>query len=86
MYTSIITVPNETGLHARPASQLAELCQTFDSELRIYSEEDEIDPKSIISILSGGIGKGSIIKLTAEGSDAQEAGKAITAFIESLTE
>ena len=86
MFSATITVPNETGLHARPASQLAELSQTFESELRIIFGEDEIDPKSIISILSGGIGQGSVIKLTAEGPDEQHAGESLVTFIEALTE
>jgi len=86
MFSATITVPNETGLHARPASQLAQLSQTFESQLRIIFGEEVIDPKSIISILSGGIAQGSIIKLTAEGPDEQFAGESLVNFIEALTE
>jgi len=86
MISTTVTVVNETGLHARPASQLATLSQTFESKLRIIRGENEMDPKSIISILSGGIAQGTTVELTAEGPDEQNAIEELVAFIEALTE
>lgn len=86
MFEKKLIVKNETGLHARPASDLTVLCQKFDSEILILASEAEVNPKSIISILAGGIGKGCNIKLQVVGSDELEAGEAIVAFIENLTD
>ena len=87
MFKTSVTIPNKTGLHARPASQLSALCQKFENEeLRIITSEKEIDPKSVIGILSAGIKQGTTIELTAKGPDEEKAGKEIAAFIEKLTE
>ena len=87
MFSTRVTVPNKTGLHARPASQLTALCQKFETEeIRIVTNEKEIDPKSIIAILSAGIKQGSTIEFTVEGPNEEKAGKEIVAFIEGLNE
>jgi len=86
MFQKELVVHNETGLHARPASDLSNLCQQYESEITIISGEMEINPKSIISILSGGIYKGAKVLLQVEGIDEEAAGNAIAEFIENLKE
>ena len=90
MFTADLTVKNKTGLHARPASQLVMLSQKFESEILIsFGDENdrvEVDPKSIISILSAGIGQGTPITLSVNGPDEETAGPALVEFIDSLTE
>jgi len=63
-----------------------ELCQKFESDLCILYSGTEVNPKSIIDILSAGIKQGTAIQLTAEGPDEQAAVAEIAAFIESLIE
>jgi len=86
MISAKVTVNNRTGLHARPASQLVQLSSKFESELQIITDNDEINPKSIISVLSGGISQGTTIELRAEGPDEQDAIRKIVELIESFTE
>jgi len=86
MFSATVTVKNRTGLHARPASQLVQLSKKFESRLRIINGDDEIDPKSIISLLSGGISQGATVEISAEGPDEQDAVRDIVALIESFTE
>jgi phosphocarrier protein len=86
MFSATVTVPNKTGLHARPASQLVMLSQKFESKLRIVSGDAEVDPTSIISILAAGIKQGTTVELTAEGPDEEAAGRDILNFIKGLTE
>ena len=86
MFSATVTVKNSTGLHARPASQLVMLSQKFESEICITSPDAEIDPKSIISVLSGGVKKGTTIDVKAEGTDEEAAVTQIVALIESFTE
>ncbi len=81
-----ITVTNKTGLHARPASLLASLCQRFDSEITMINNSIHINPKSIISILTGGVNKGTKVLICVEGPDEVEAMKQICEFIEGLEE
>ena len=86
MFERQIKVSNETGLHARPASDLTVLCQKFDSDILIITPDTEINPKSIISILAGGVSQGTTIRLRVEGVDEEEAGEQISRFIEELKE
>ena len=86
MFERQIKVSNKTGLHARPASDLTVLCQKFDSDILIITPDTEIKPKSIISILAGGVSQGTTIRLRVEGVDEEEAGEQISRFIEELKE
>ena len=64
MYTQEITVNNEVGLHARPA--------TFFIQ----------NAKSLLGVLSLGIVKGTKITLIADGSDEEDAVKALVELVE----
>lgn len=86
MFEAKLKVMNETGLHARPASDLMSLSNRFKSDICILTENARINPKSIISILGGGVYKGTEITLRIEGEDEEEAGKALTELIQNLTD
>ena len=86
MLTKELVVRNKTGLHARPATDLVNLCKRFVSTVKITAGEAEINPKSIISILSGGVFTGTRITVTAEGVDEEAAIREITYLIENLAD
>lgn len=86
MFEKKVKINNKTGLHARPASDLTNLCQKFESDIKIITEEGEINPKSIISILAGGVYQGMEVTLLVEGADEKEAGEAIVELIRNLTD
>jgi phosphocarrier protein len=77
-----LMINNETGLHARPASQLVKKAAKFKSKIEIITGEKEVNAKSIMGIMSLGIGKGDEIILKAEGEDAEAAVEGLTEFIE----
>lgn len=88
MYSRKTIVKNRTGLHARPATQFIELAKRFQSRIQITNlsleEEDNIgNAKSIISILSLGMGQGSQIEIFAVGEDEQEAVDALIELVDS---
>ncbi len=72
-----ITVTNATGLHARPASAFVQTANKFKSSIFIEKAEKQLNAKSIISVLSGGIGKGTSVTLVIEGEDEAIAEKAL---------
>ena len=86
MISANTTVKNKTGLHARPASELARFCQKYESSLFINSGDTQYDLKSIVSIMSMGLKQGTPIEVVAEGPDENEAVNEVVTFIESLTE
>lgn len=77
-------IVNELGLHARPATQIVNLVNRFDSEILLTSNGVTVDMKSIMGVLSLGITKGSTILVRADGSDEVEAINAISKKIVNL--
>lgn len=68
-----LTITNETGLHARPASELVKNASSFVSNIQILIADKVADAKSIINILSLGLRKGDVITLTVDGIDEKDA-------------
>ncbi|PLT34390.1 phosphocarrier protein HPr [Bacillus sp. V5-8f] len=63
----------ETGIHARPATLLVQAAGKFDSEINLEYNGKKVNLKSIMGVMSLGIGKNAEIKISAEGSDEQDA-------------
>lgn len=80
-----VTIQSAEGLHARPASQLAGKAQGFKSETLLVHGEKEINAKSIMHILSGGITGGIDITVRCNGDDEAEALEAIVNFVETIS-
>jgi phosphocarrier protein len=77
-----VKITNDTGLHARPASQLVKKAGKFESKIEIMTQNKEVNAKSIMGIMSLGLGKGDEITLRADGDDAKAALKTLVEFIE----
>lgn len=74
-------VTAKTGLHARPAAQFVEVASKFDAEIYICFNELEANAKSIISVLSLGLGQEDIFTLKIEGPDEKLALEKLEKFI-----
>lgn len=55
MVSQKTTVVNQSGLHARPASELAKICTKCNSDIIISIGEKRLNPKSILNIMSAAI-------------------------------
>jgi len=77
MISETITITNETGLHARPASVFVSTAAKFKSELMLQKGEKQVNAKSIMGVLSLGITKGTDIIISAQGPDEEEAVNAL---------
>ena len=73
-------VTNEQGIHARPATNLVQLANGFDSDLHLVYNGKTVDLKSIMGVLSLGVTRGSRVMVRATGSDESEAIKSIKKF------
>ncbi|ERG66210.1 phosphocarrier protein HPr [Exiguobacterium sp. SH3S2] len=67
------TVVADSGIHARPATQLVNTASKFQSDINLEYNGKTVNLKSIMGVLSLGIAKDSTIKITAAGDDAEEA-------------
>ncbi len=67
------TIVNALGLHARAAARLVKLTGTFQSDIYLEKDGQEVDGKSIMGILMLAAAKGSQVSVRTEGDDAKEA-------------
>jgi phosphocarrier protein HPr len=77
-----IEIKNKLGLHARAAAKLVHVAARFKSDIKIRKGDEEVDGKSILGILLLAAGRGSVIKLRADGPDEREALDAIESLID----
>lgn len=82
MYTQNVTINNEVGLHARPATFFIQKANEFKSGIWVEKEERRVNAKSLLGVLSLGIVKGTNIALVADGSDEKEAVDALVSLIQ----
>ena len=81
MVTRDLEIINKLGLHARAAAKLVHTSARFTAEVKIRKGDEEVDGKSILGILLLAAGKGSVITVSADGPDEQEAVDAIARLI-----
>lgn len=67
----------ETGIHARPATLIVREAGKFNSNIELEYNGKTVNLKSIMGIMSLGIGKNAVIKIKANGTDENEAMNAI---------
>ena len=73
MYTQNVTINNEVGLHARPATFFIQKANEFKSGIWLEKDERRVNAKSLLGVLSLGIVKGTTITLLTDGADEKEA-------------
>ena len=67
------TVTAETGIHARPATILVQTASDYKSDLQLTYEGKTVNLKSIMGVMSLGVGKNANITITANGDDEKDA-------------
>ena len=83
MFVKEVTVQNQVGLHARPATFFIQKANEFKSSIWIEKEERRVNAKSLLGILSLGIVGGTTIKIIADGTDEQTAVDSLIELFES---
>ena len=83
MYMKDVTVQNQIGLHARPATFFIQKANEFKSSIWVEKEERRVNAKSLLGVLSLGIVGGASIRIIADGADEQAAVDALVKLIDS---
>jgi len=76
-----LTISNEEGLHARPAAKFVKLATQFSSDIWVEKDDEEINGKSIMGLMMLAAAKGSVIRVSAEGEDAEQAIEKISELV-----
>ncbi len=77
-----VTVENDSGLHARPASILVKTASQFASDFRIHMMGFTINGKSILGVLTLAAECGAEMELELDGPDENEALEALVKLFE----
>jgi phosphocarrier protein HPr len=64
---------NKLGLHARAASSLVKIANSFDADVYIGKEELRVNGKSIMGVLLLAASQGSTIQVETSGPDEEQA-------------
>ena len=82
MVEKILTVKNRAGIHARPATLIAQLANKFTSEITLEKDSIVINAKSIMGVITMAAGYNTTLTLKVEGPDESEAASAIEDLLE----
>ena len=79
MKEATVTVLNKAGIHARPAALLVQTAGKFSSTVFFEKNNERVNGKSIMGVITLGAVYNTVIKIIADGKDEEEA---VTAIVE----
>ena len=83
MYIKEVSLQNQVGLHARPATFFIQKANEFKSSIWIEKDERRVNAKSLLGVLSLGIIGGTDIKIIADGADENNAVDSLVKLVNS---
>ena len=73
MISRNITIQNNVGLHARPATFFIQKANSYKSSIWVEKDDRRVNAKSLLGVLSLGVTRGMQITLIADGQGEVEA-------------
>lgn len=73
MIKETIMLDNETGIHARPATEIAKIAMKYKSDINLVVNEKKINAKSPLTIMAAGIKSKTEIEIECDGEDESDA-------------
>jgi len=88
MVEKSIEILNESGLHARPASDFVKFVKGFDAKISIVKDDKTVNAKSILHVLSLSLKKGTtcLLRVEGENENEEEVLDKITEYIRNIKE
>src|SRR5690606_16314080 len=83
MPSQSVTLPNPTGLHARPAKVFAKAASAAPGTVTIAKDGREVNASSVLSVLTLDCHQGDEVTITVEGEDADATLAELVALVES---
>ncbi len=78
-----VKILNKTGLHARSAALFVQVANKFRANIRIKKEKQEVNGKSILSVMMIAAAYGTKITIKAKGKDEKIALAKLKELVES---
>ena len=81
MASAELTIVNKLGLHARASAKLTQVASGFKSDVWLTRNGRRVNAKSIMGVMMLAAGRGSTVRIDADGGDAEEAIRELLALI-----
>ncbi|MFW5913776.1 MAG: phosphocarrier protein HPr [Bacillota bacterium] len=78
-----ITITDEAGMHARPASKLAQEAAKYDEDIKLTYNGKTVDLKSIMGVMSLGVPQHAEVTIAVTGDDEENT---LNALIKAMDE
>lgn len=75
------TITDPQGIHARPAGILVKEAAKYESSITLEKDGKSGDAKRIFAVMGLGVKSGQTINVKVDGSDEEEAAKAVEEFL-----
>lgn len=82
MKEQVVVVQNRAGIHARPAALLVQTASRFKASVFFEKNNERVNGKSIMGVITLGAVFNTKIKIVTEGSDEEEAINAIAGLFD----
>ena len=77
-----LTIVNKRGLHARAAARFVQTAERFEAEITVTKDSTTVGGTSIMGLMMLAAGPGSVIRVSAEGTDAEAALAALAELVD----
>jgi phosphocarrier protein HPr len=67
-----VTIVNQYGIHARPAALFVKTASRFDADVFVEKDSNRVSGKSIMGLMTLEASRGSTLKVSVAGSDAEQ--------------
>lgn len=83
MVKETFVIENETGLHARPATEIAKIAMKYPCNVNLIVNGKTISAKSPLMIMSAGIKSKTELEILCDGEDEEQAIEELKTFLQS---
>ncbi|QCI27057.1 HPr family phosphocarrier protein [Buchnera aphidicola] len=84
MFQKNVKIISPNGLHTRPAAKFVKSAKKFKSEIIITTNNNSANAKSLFNLQTLNLTKGTVITITANGTDEKDAVKYLTKILMEL--
>lgn len=81
-----VVIKNRAGIHARPAAMIVQVAAKYTSKIYFEKDDERINGKSIMGVITLGAGYNAELKIIADGNDEEEAIETIVRLFENKFE
>lgn len=81
MISKDMIIEIKTGLEPRPVAVLVQVASQFESSIFVEYENKKVNAKSIMGMMTLGLGVGENVVVSAEGEDEEAAIKSIEKYL-----